>query len=173
MLIMGTAYASNWYLGDKCVRGDHELEWAEFCWPAQMRLKSNFFYIVSCLLLLSVQANAEPKEIYVGDLIDRVISGEDFAGRELVIFGITLDEPSRDGDRLLKLGTFETYESGAYSDFVSIYDASESIEEDYVVTVRVVIVTSYVLREDEKWSAVIEATFRECLPSCESPWLSD
>ncbi len=138
-----------------------------------MRLKSSFLHLVSYLLLLSVQANADAEEIYVGDLIERVISGEDFAGRELVLTGISLDETSRDGDRLVKLGTFETYESGAYSDFVSIYDASESIEEDYVVTVRVVIVASYVLREDEKWSAVIEATFRECLPSCESPRLSD
>ena len=122
---------------------------AEFCWPAQMRLKSNFFFIVPCLLLLSVQANAEPEEIYVGDLIDRVISGEDFAGRELVLTGISLDETSRDGDRLVKLGTFETYQSGAYSDFVSIYDASESIKEDFVMRVRVVIETSYALREDE------------------------
>ncbi len=137
-----------------------------------MRLKSNFFHIVSCLLLLSFQANAEPEEIYVGDLIDRVISGEDFAGRELVLTGISLDETSRDGDRLVKLGTFETYESGAYSDFVSIYDASESIKEDFVMRVRVVIETSYALREDEKWSAVIEATFRECIPSCELLWLS-
>ncbi len=137
-----------------------------------MRLKSNFFHIVSCLLLLSVQANAEPEEIYVGDLIDRVISGEDFAGRELVLTGISLDETSRDGDRLVKLGTFETYQSGAYSDFVSIYDASESIKEDFVMRVRVVIETSYALREDEKWSAVIEATFRECIPSCELLWLS-
>ena len=137
-----------------------------------MRLKSNFFHIVSCLLLLSVQANAEPEEIYVGDLIDRVISGEDFAGRELVLTGISLDETSRDGDRLVELGTFETYQSGAHSDFVSIYDASESIKEDFVMRVRVVIETSYALREDEKWSAVIEATFRECIPSCELLWLS-
>jgi hypothetical protein len=139
---------------------------AEFCWPDPMRMKSNFFHIASCLLLLSIQANAEPEEIYIGDLIDRVISGEDFAGRELVLTGITLNETSRDGDRLLKLGTAETYQSGAYSEFVSIYGASESIEEAFVMRVRVVIDTSYALREDEKWSAVIEATFQECIPSC-------
>jgi len=135
-----------------------------------MRLKSSFLHLVSCLLLLSVQANADAEEIYVGDLIERVISGEDFAGRELVLTGITLNETSRDGDRLVKLGTAETYQSGAYSDFVSIYDASESIEEAFVMRVRVVIDTSYALRADEKWSAVIEATFQECIPSCEPSW---
>ncbi len=135
-----------------------------------MRLKSSFLHLVSYLLLLSVQANADAEEIYVGDLIERVISGEDFAGRELVLTGISLNETTRDGDRLVKLGTAETYQSGAYSDFVSIYDASESIEEAFVMRVRVVIDTSYALRADEKWSAVIEATFQECIPSCEPSW---
>ena len=135
-----------------------------------MRLKSSFLHLVSYLLLLSVQANADAEEIYVGDLIERVISGEDFAGRELVLTGISLNETTRDGDRLVKLGTAETYQSGAYSDFVSIYDASESIEEALVIRVRVVIDTSYALRADEKWSAVIEATFQECIPSCEPSW---
>jgi len=135
-----------------------------------MRLKSSFLHLVSYLLLLSVQANAEAEEIYVGDLIERVISGEDFAGRELVLTGISLNETTRDGDRLVKLGTAETYQSGAYSDFVSIYDASESIGEAFVMRVRVVIDTSYALRADEKRSAVIEATFQECIPSCEPSW---
>ena len=87
------------------------------------------------LCLLSTQARGETEEISVGILIERVIAGEDFSGQEIIVKGIALNETTS-GDRLVNLGTMETFRSSAYENYVSIYDVDMVIRKGANIRVR-------------------------------------
>lgn len=116
------------------------------------------------LVWLPAHARAGPEEIDVGLLIERVISGEDFSGRELVITGVALNQ-STPQDDLVTLATPDTYRSNVYDNFVSVYDTSVIIEKGAVVRVRVHVEQSFFVAVGAKRFVAIQTEFRECL-SC-------
>ena len=79
-------------------------------------------------------ADEYPGRIGVGQLIESVISGEDFVGKEFVISGIALsstqfNNTGSTGGGVLHVGTKATYQSGVYTNFVSIYGVTSAIAE--------------------------------------------
>jgi len=129
-----------------------------------MHMKSAILHAFLLTILLSVQANAETEQIDVGTLIDRVIAGEDFSGQEMIIRGVALNKTTS-GDRLVNIGTRESYQSGVYLNFVSVYDTSVTIREGAVVRIRVVVEMSRAATVGGTPTVLIETAFRECL-SC-------
>jgi len=129
-----------------------------------MKSKISGVLIFILLTALSLPANSTPEEIEVGALIKRVIAGEDFSGKEIVVTGIALNQTTS-GDRLVNIGTNETYKSRAYLNFVSVYDTSVTIKEGKYVSVRVQVETSMATKLGGKSTVLIESAFLECL-SC-------
>ena len=127
-------------------------------------MKSTILRALFLTILLWVQANAETEQFDVGTLIDRVIAGEDFSGQELIISGVALNETTS-WDRLVNVGTRATYQSGAYSNFVSVYDTSVKIEQGANVKIQVLVETSMATTMGGKSFVTIETAFRECV-SC-------
>ena len=125
---------------------------------------------ISCILIiilfavLSLPANSAPEEIKVGALIERVIDGEDFSGKEIIVSGVALNQTTS-GDRLVNIGTDETFRSGAYLNFLSVYDTSVTIKEGKYVSVRVQVESSMAANLGGKATVLIESAFLECL-SC-------
>ena len=122
---------------------------------------------VSILMLfaaLSLPAKSSPEQIEVGALIKRVIGGEEFSGKEIVVSGIALTQTSS-GNDLLNIGTNATYKSGAYLNFISVYDTSVAIKEGKYVSVRIQIESSMATKMGGKSVVLIESAFLECL-SC-------
>lgn len=107
-------------------------------------------------------ANSAPEEVEVGALIKRVIAGEDFSGKEIVLKGVALNQTTT-GDRLVNIGTNETYKLRAYLNFVSVYDTSAMIKEGKHVIVRVLIETSMATKLGGKSTVMIESAFMECV----------
>ncbi len=129
-------------------------------------MKSTILRALFLTILLWVQANAETEQFDVGTLIDRVIAGEDFSGQELIISGVALNETTS-ADRLVNVGTRATYQSGAYLNFVSVYDTNVTINEGSNVQIRVLVETSIANTVGGKPTVIIETAFRECL-SCKN-----
>lgn len=123
-------------------------------------------FIATLIILLgfSFTVGAVPDEIEVGAFIDRVIAGEDFADTEITVTGIALNQTTSQ-DHLVNIGTKETYQSGAYLNFVSVYDTSVTIEKGSHVTLRVSVETASAHNLGDQWAVLIETAFLECL-SC-------
>ncbi len=128
-------------------------------------MNSTVLHVLLLTILFSVQANAEAEQIDVGTLIDRVIAGEDFSGQEIIISGVALNQTTS-GDRLVNVGTRKTYQSGAYLNFVSVYDTNVIIKEGAVVRVRILVEMSRAVTSGGKSFVMIDTAFRECL-SCD------
>ena len=114
------------------------------------------------LCLLSTQTRGETEEISVGILIERVIAGEDFSGQEIIVKGIALNETTS-GDRLINLGTMETFRSSAYENFVSVYDVGVVIRKGAKVRIRIYVDESSAAVLGGKKFVVIETTYRDCV----------
>lgn len=129
-------------------------------------MKSKISGVLMFMLIaaFSLTANATPEEIEVGALIKRVIDGEDFSGKEIIVSGVALNQTTS-GDRLVNIGTNETYKSRAYLNFVSVYDTSVTIKEGKYVSVHVQVETSMATKLGGKSTVLIESAFLECL-SC-------
>lgn len=127
-------------------------------------MKTVMSLVLSGLILVTTISPAESKveEVDVGNLINRVIAGEDFSGREIVISGVALNQTSS-GDGLVNIGTNETYKSGAFLNFVSVYDTSVTIKEGKYVSVRVMIESSMATKMGGKSVVLIESAFVECI----------
>ena len=129
-------------------------------------MKPTILHAFLLTVLLSAQANAESERVDVGNLIDRVIAGEDFSDRDIIISGVALNQTTS-ADRLVNVGTRATYQSGAYLNFVSVYDTSVTINEGSNVQIRVLVETSMASTIGGKPTVIIETAFRECL-SCKN-----
>ena len=127
-------------------------------------MKPTIFHVFLLTILLSVQAHAETEQVDVGSLIDRVIAGEDFSNQEIIISGVALNQTTT-GDRLVNVGTRATYQSGAYLNFVSVYDTSVTIKEGANVKIRVFVEISRASTIGGNPTVMIETAFRRCL-SC-------
>jgi hypothetical protein len=114
------------------------------------------------LVVSSVAAQSAPEEIEVGALIERVISGEDFSGKEIILKGVALNQTTT-GDHLVNIGTRETYQSGAHLNFVSVYDTSVTIKKGTYATVKVLVETSSAYNLGGQWTIVIETAYLECI----------
>ncbi len=130
-----------------------------------MNMKPTFLHAFLVTILFSVQASAETEQVDVGTFIDRVIAGENFSNQEIVISGVALNQTTS-ADRLVNVGTRATYQSGAYLNFVSVYDTNVIIKEGAVVRVRVVVEMSRAVTSGGKSFVMIDTAFRECL-SCD------
>ena len=132
-----------------------------------MPTRREIFGLFTCILLASATSNADPEEIYAGDLIGRVIGGEDFEGREIILSGITFTETSR--ERLSKIGAVEAFKSDDESSVVLIYESNAIFERGMIVRLNVIIDTAYVYLSQEKEAAFIEATYVSC-DECQDFW---
>ncbi len=129
-----------------------------------MKSKILAAYVIMLSVTLALPVNSSPEQIEVGALIERVIGGEEFSGKEIVVSGIALTQTSS-GNDLLNIGTNATYKSGAYLNFISVYDTSVAIKEGKYVSVRIQIETSMATKLGGKSVVLIESAFLECL-SC-------
>lgn len=116
------------------------------------------------LCLLSTHALGETEEISVGVLIERVIAGENFSGREIIVSGVALNKTTS-GDRLVNIGTMETFRSSAYENFISVYDVGVVIRKGATVRIRIYVDESSAAILGGKNFVVIETTYRDCV-SC-------
>ena len=130
-----------------------------------MHIKSTILRVFLLTVLLGVQVNAETEQIDVGTLIDRVIAGEDFSGQELIVSGVALNQTTSGEGRVVNVGTRETYKSGSYLNFVSVYDTSVTIKEGAVVRLLVAVEMSRAANLGGESYVMIDTAFRECL-SC-------
>lgn len=117
------------------------------------------FLFVSGIFTPTWVSGADPMD--VSSFIDRVIEGEDYSGQEVVIRGIALGEVS-DGDRLVNIGTQATYNSGAYENFVSVYDVATDVREGNQITMRIKIDSTAGYELGGKNFVLIEATYKAC-----------
>ncbi len=76
----------------------------------------------------------EATSLDCGELISRVAAGEDFSGRSLVISGVALNATL---SGLVNMGTHETYRSGVFENFVSVYDVTRQVRAGAVVRFKV------------------------------------
>ena len=111
----------------------------------------------------SVQG-AESTELDVGSFISQVTQGEDFSGTEIVLSGIALTNVSG-GDKLVNIGTQATYNSGAYENFVSVYDVTSNVRKGSQITVRVKVDSAEGYELGGKNIVLIETNFLSCV-SC-------
>lgn len=134
-----------------------------------MPTRREIFGLFACILLIltSATSNADPEEIYAGDLIGRVIDGEDFEGREILLSGITFTETTREG--LAKIGAVEAFKSDDESSVVFIYESNAIFEKNTVVRLNVIIDTAYPYSLEGKKAAFIEATYVSC-DQCRDFW---
>ena len=129
-----------------------------------MKSKILAAFVIMLSVTLALPVNSSPEQIEVGALIERVIGGEEFSGKEIVVGGIALTRTSS-GNDLLNIGTSATYKSGAYLNFISVYDTSVAVKEGKYVLVRIQIETSMATKLGGKSVVLIESAFLECL-SC-------
>jgi hypothetical protein len=73
-------------------------------------------------------------DLNCGELISRVMAGEDFAGRELIISGTALNDTE---SGLVNVGTHATYRSKSFDNFVSVYEVGEHVKAGSHVWFRV------------------------------------
>ena len=119
--------------------------------------------VVAMMFAASISlAESAVEEIEVGVLIQRVIAGEDFSGKEIIVSGVALNQTTS-RDRVVGIGTSETYNSSGYLNFVSVYDTTVMIKEGKNVSVRVLIETSMATKLGGKSVVMIESAFVECV----------
>ena len=72
-----------------------------------MKSKILAAFVIMLSVTLALPVNSSPEQIEVGALIERVIGGEEFSGKEIVVSGIALTQTSS-GNDLLNIGTNAT-----------------------------------------------------------------
>jgi hypothetical protein len=107
-------------------------------------------------------ADSAIEEIDVGDLIERVIAGEDFSGKEIIVSGVALNQTTS-GARLVNVGTSDTYNSSSYTNYVSVYDTTVMIKKGKNVSLRILVDTSMATKIGGKSFVVIESAFVKCI----------
>ncbi len=134
-----------------------------------MPTRREIFGLFACILLAltSATSNADPEEIYARDLISRVIDGEDFEGREILLSGITFTETTR--ERLTKIGAVEAFKSDDESSVIFIYESNAIFEKSMIVRLNVIIDTAYPYSSEGEKAAFIEATYVTC-DECTDFW---
>ena len=123
-------------------------------------------FILGVLLLFSIVANskADNKTIPVGELIKKVISGKNYAGKEITVSGIALNQ-TNSGSSLLNLATPKTFKSGVYKNFISIYGVQEKIGKGNTVVIRIKVEESISTKMGKEDIVLVESAFLECF-SC-------
>ena len=97
-------------------------------------------------------------ELDCGELIRRVIEGEDFSGRVVKLTGVALGKISQG---LVNVGTAETYSSGYFLNFVSVYEVPGTVAEGIEVEYRVFVEKSSAQKLPDGQDAVqIDSAFR-------------
>lgn len=124
--------------------------------------KNSYAALIAGLLLFHMSAAQD--SLTVDALIDRVISGEDFTDRTLIVSGVALNA-STATNSLLNLGSRETFESGRFLNFISVYDTSANIAEGQFVRIRVLVETSQATKVGGESVVAIETVFEKCI-SC-------
>ncbi len=109
--------------------------------------------------MVAIAADPAP-EIEIGEFIYRVIDGEDFAGRDIVLSGVVL---SMSESGLLNLGTSETYLSGSYTNFASVYETDVAIPKGRSVKILINVEESSSMKLGAEDFVTISAKFRTCL----------
>jgi hypothetical protein len=134
-----------------------------------MLTRVEIFELFACILLALTSATcyADLEEIYAGDLVNRIIDGEDLEGREIVLSGIVFTETSR--ERLSKIGAVEAFKSDDESSVVLIYDSNAIFEKSMIVRLNVIIDSAYAYLTQGKEAAFIEATYVSC-DQCRDFW---
>lgn len=117
-------------------------------------------FLTLALTALSAES-ADPEEIDVGDFINRVVQGEDFSGQQVLLTGVALGDVSS-GDRLLNIGTLSTYSSGAYENYVSVYDTTQNIRKGSRVVMLIEVESSSGYELGGKGIVLIEAVYQSC-----------
>lgn len=117
-------------------------------------------FLTLALTALSAES-ADPEEIDVGDFINRVVQGEDFSGQQVLLTGVALGDVSS-GDRLLNIGTLSTYSSGAYENYVSVYDTTPNIRKGSRVVMLIEVESSSGYELGGKGIVLIEAVYQSC-----------
>ena len=126
-------------------------------------MRKNFQLLVTLAIsfLLPLGA-AAVEQIEVGALIQRVIAGEDFSGKEVTVTGVSLNRTTT-GMGLLNVGTPETYRSQYFENYVSVYDTPIILPEGKRVAIRISIESSIAAKIGGKSIVTIEAAFLECI----------
>lgn len=125
----------------------------------------HIFWVLSIAMLSMVaEARDQAGVMDVGTLIDQVVSGKDFSGKELLITGIALEKTGGESS-LLNIGTASTYKSGVYTNFVSVYDVNAIIAKGSKVKIRALVENSSAAKLGTETFVTIETTFIECV-SC-------
>lgn len=117
-------------------------------------------FLTLALTALSAES-ADPEKIDVGDFINRVVQGEDFSGQQVLLTGVALGDVSS-GDRLLNIGTLSTYSSGAYENYVSVYDTTPNIRKGSRVVMLIEVESSSGYELGGKGIVLIEAVYQSC-----------
>ena len=115
------------------------------------------FYPVSAL-------SDDETRLDVETLIANIISGIDYSGQEIFLSGVALSA-SGPNEKLINLGSQQTYESGRKDNYVAVYDVGVNIAKGTAVTLKIHIEVSYAAKLGEETFVMIESTFLECV-SC-------
>lgn len=105
------------------------------------------------------QGSTGGRAVVCEDLINLVLGGEDFAGQTLTVSGVALNDTE---GGLVNVGTQETYRSGVYENFISVYDVPMQVKAGTSVRVRVIVESSSATEfPNGKTFVVLESAFLE------------
>ena len=125
--------------------------------------------LLVCLTLVAfypVSSRSEDQtRLDVETLIANVISGIDYSGQEIFLSGVALSASNPD-QKLLNVGSRQTYQSGEYDNYVAVHDVAVNIAKGIPVTVKIRIEASYAAKMGEETFVMIEGRLLECV-SCE------
>lgn len=88
------------------------------------------------------EAVSEPEdvvEITAGDLISKVIAGENFEGQQLSISGVAFSDMQ---DGLVNMGTRADYNAESFDNFISVYEVDAAIQEGQDVELTAIVESS-------------------------------
>lgn len=98
-------------------------------------------------------------ELHCGDLIRRVLAGEQFENRQLVLTGVALNDVQ---GGLVNVGTPETFRSGWFENFVSVYEVTDQVKAGSSVRMKVRVERSSAITLSRgKSTVLIETAFLE------------
>ena len=126
-----------------------------------MSIKILAFVLIA--VTLAGQGYASDQTMMIGDLIERVIDGEDFTGKEIDVRGVVLDQTD---SGLVSLGTRATYQSAGYLNFISVYETSMTLRKGSDVTLRIMVEMSRGSKVGDQSVVMFDSAFVKCL-SCE------
>ncbi|BBO74352.1 hypothetical protein DSCW_17690 [Desulfosarcina widdelii] len=118
--------------------------------------------ILVLIITVITPSFAEQIEIEIGEMIDRVIAGEDFSGKDIILTGIVLAGGGTDSG-LINLGTKKIYNSGSYDNFASIYETEMLLREGSKAKILVHIESSELHRINSKDFVIIETLYKKCI----------